>query len=142
MAFKKSDLDRFGEYVTSSRRKVTNFVNLNKMLKPGAYLVVCVALNHWGGTEILDPAKVPKGILTVHSAKPVLVEKFKTEPVLLADSLIATVLARGKRHGVSLFWIAKMKYLHCALNPARVLFKNCRNANSTPEGVKKFVATQ
>lgn len=131
----------FGRYVNSSRRSVTNFVMLNQMMEPGVYIVLCAAFNNWGREQ------TQKGTLAVHSSKPVFVEEFSAEPVLLADAIIATVIGRGKRHVSSAHCGSGMYYLTDGFGGLVIVGENltnhqCLHTHCDSSGSENVVSTR
>ena len=82
-----------GKLAGNSHRQARSFIGCSAMLEPGEYTVVCTAFNHFNiGSNIS-----PKYVLTIHSAKPLLVNRVSMANYTLADAIIQLAIAKGKQ---------------------------------------------
>ena len=108
-----------GELVSHSKRQIRGFVGCHAMLEPGEYTVMCLALNHWNTSELINYLVInannlfvsfyseivsfshyPKFLLAIHSSKRLMVETITAPTFILADSIIRITMEKGQRHEV------------------------------------------
>lgn len=83
--------------VAFTRRQVKAFVSCGAMLEPGDYIILCCSFNTLNGTPGTPTLGQPY-VLALHSSRPVLYSPVMRDHTLIAKSLIALLVQKGKRH--------------------------------------------
>ena len=88
--------------VAYSRRQLKSFVSVSHIYKPGVYIVVPVAFNHYKHDQQMPTKaklkKMPKFTMTFHSMANISVDRFYIGTYTLADSLYHLAHQKGIKH--------------------------------------------
>lgn len=106
-----SEKVEIGDFFDCSLRQVRNFVGFSQILKPGEYIVLCTAFNHWQMKSILLAQEYPKFALAIHSSRMLFIEAARAPEFIYADAIIKLAKARGHKHdarqGISAYYLTK-----------------------------------
>ena len=93
-------LSHIGHLMANSEGVVQSSVGCGTILKPGHYVAVCMAFNHWGTSRADADGTIKEYpyVLAVHSAKSLLAEQVSAEGSVISDAIIGLALARGDKH--------------------------------------------
>jgi calpain-15 len=93
-------LSHIGHLVANSESQVQSSVGCGTILKPGHYVAVCMAFNHWGTSRTEADGTITDYpyVLAVHSAQPLLAEHFSVEGSVISDAVIGLALAKGDKY--------------------------------------------
>lgn len=84
-----------GKFVCRTTRQISPFVSCSSVMKPGEYMIVALAFNHWGMTLSLDD--IPKCVISMHSSKSLHATVSIVPSCTMADSLISMLLKDGRK---------------------------------------------
>lgn len=95
LVLQKNSTGRPIKFVCRTSRQISPFVSCSSVLKNGDYLIVALAFNHWGMILSLD--EIPKCVISMHSSKSLHALVSVVDSFTVADSLILTLLAEGRK---------------------------------------------